>query len=623
MTRLLPALLLPLLCALSLHAQFIRSVDLNPAGMAYSPLTERLYVAVADQDDSLNLCIVDPFQAQTDTCLSLPGRMQGIAVSDDGAYLYIGTIFPSRIHRFHLPDLQPELSFTPANGMTAYKFLPLPGAPKSVLTVHSTPAGGVLAAVYDDETARPNAVNTANEFAFGVTNSVLFGLKGWNQDNSVLIYNLDPNGITQLGPWSVQQFPPNTAMKTVDNLLVMSNGFIYNIAGGHPDYYSFYFNEPFKPGGPFAVDRDSGVVYFGLGWDPYPLVTRIRTYTIGGTQKSILGLPGLPGGPSKLVACGGNGRLALHIDNKIVLLNPCNSSAPKPVIDYPDSGYCEGDTITLTGPPGASAYFWSTGENTPSIQVSLSREYWLSVSDSTGCLTVPSDTIHPPFDTKPPRPLVPSGPGQDIVCNDDTLILRVQYPVGWGVPLETHWSTGVVADSILVTGGGTFTAVFVTEHGCVSDTSYPRNIEHIVAVQPVISMSGNVLVSSVIYGNQWFFKGLPLQDATFPQIALAGKGVYQVQATTPEGCVSPISEPYYYNYIPIYPNPVQNEIYLQYDSFGQIASYMIVDIQGNVVLEGNASNLPLKVAILQPGYYQIRWFDANGVLVGFTTFMKI
>ncbi|MCB0767105.1 MAG: hypothetical protein KDB95_07850, partial [Flavobacteriales bacterium] len=42
----------------------------------------------------------------------------------------------------------------------------------------------------------------------------------------------------------------------------------------------------------------------------------------------------------------------------------------------PDTTICQGQSVTLTAPPGFPDYLWSTGATTPSISVSLPGTYW-------------------------------------------------------------------------------------------------------------------------------------------------------------------------------------------------------------------------------------------------------
>lgn len=69
----------------------------------------------------------------------------------------------------------------------------------------------------------------------------------------------------------------------------------------------------------------------------------------------------------------------------------CAGLAAQPVcaiqIDN-DTTICQGQTVTLHGPPGYSNYLWSTGQTTQNITVGASGAYWCQVSYPTGNFAV-------------------------------------------------------------------------------------------------------------------------------------------------------------------------------------------------------------------------------------------
>lgn len=56
----------------------------------------------------------------------------------------------------------------------------------------------------------------------------------------------------------------------------------------------------------------------------------------------------------------------------------------------PSASVCEGDAATLTAPPGGTAWFWSTGENTETITVLEGGVYDVTVTDDEGCAYSPA-----------------------------------------------------------------------------------------------------------------------------------------------------------------------------------------------------------------------------------------
>ncbi len=64
---------------------------------------------------------------------------------------------------------------------------------------------------------------------------------------------------------------------------------------------------------------------------------------------------------------------------------------PSPIVDLGQDIVSVNQTETLTGPAGMSSYLWNTGEQTQSINVSTSGDYYLTVTDANNCSG--SDTI--------------------------------------------------------------------------------------------------------------------------------------------------------------------------------------------------------------------------------------
>lgn len=81
--------------------------------------------------------------------------------------------------------------------------------------------------------------------------------------------------------------------------------------------------------------------------------------------------------------------------------NNCSATATGSVAEPPrvlfdlgaDRGLCDSASFTISGPPGFSTYFWSTGENTASITASSAGTYILTVTNANGCQGFDSITV--------------------------------------------------------------------------------------------------------------------------------------------------------------------------------------------------------------------------------------
>lgn len=126
-----------------------------------------------------------------------------------------------------------------------------------------------------------------------------------------------------------------------------------------------------------------------------------------------------------------------------------------------DTAACETQiSLEPKNPVPSGAYLWSSSETTPSIIITQSGTYWLSVTEN-GCTA--TDTIH-----------IDLSPDIDVSLGNDTGVCRSS------VPLELYssqpagssylWNTGITNDRIFVYTSGTYW-LSVFRYGCVgSDT---------------------------------------------------------------------------------------------------------------------------------------------------------
>jgi PKD repeat protein len=162
-------------------------------------------------------------------------------------------------------------------------------------------------------------------------------------------------------------------------------------------------------------------------------------------------------------------------------------------------------------------------------------------------------------------------------------------------PLVTYNTPGVFAVSLIVS------------NAVGSDTSSLTSYITVgaIPVLPVISSSGNTLLSSFSTGNQWYLNGNPLNGQTGQSITPLSNGVYTVVYTSPEGCQS-TSEPFSLstsvnNSINInfemFPNPAADKVRIQWNSFGSY-TIRLLDLTGRVVFNqfvtGNSTEIDLR-----------------------------
>ena len=111
-------------------------------------------------------------------------------------------------------------------------------------------------------------------------------------------------------------------------------------------------------------------------------------------------------------------------------------------------------------------YEWSTGETTPSIDVTVGGTYSLLVTDALGCTTESEITI-----------------GDPAPCNGLTVEIHpdqigqylIAFTAGGTIPLSFEWSTGELTSSILIPGAGIYSVTVTDADGCTATDSYEVN----------------------------------------------------------------------------------------------------------------------------------------------------
>jgi gliding motility-associated-like protein len=124
-----------------------------------------------------------------------------------------------------------------------------------------------------------------------------------------------------------------------------------------------------------------------------------------------------------------------------------------------DTSLCDGQPLQLSAnEPAATGYLWSTGATTPSINVSASGQYWVTV---TAGPCSESDTIEVNFI---PYPVI-NLPASFIVCEGDSVVLN------GGSPATAYsWSTGDTTANVTVFSSGTY-SVTTTNIQCTTSAS--------------------------------------------------------------------------------------------------------------------------------------------------------
>ncbi|MGI4828544.1 MAG: beta strand repeat-containing protein, partial [Janthinobacterium lividum] len=181
----------------------VRTLGYSTNDLVTDPVRTMVYASV-NSYSSLSpnsLVSVDPTQGTVVTTATLNGTPDRIAISDDGAYLYVSLPSTAEIARFKLPSLTPDLRWTiPA---AAQDLKVAPGLPHTlaVSDIDASQASSTVR-VYDDAVARPNhpavsyAGNSFDTLAWGATASVLYATNSRGSGGPEYVLTVDGNGPT-------------------------------------------------------------------------------------------------------------------------------------------------------------------------------------------------------------------------------------------------------------------------------------------------------------------------------------------------------------------------------------------------------------------------------------------
>ena len=141
------------------------------------------------------------------------------------------------------------------------------------------------------------------------------------------------------------------------------------------------------------------------------------TLTVGGAYETVTWSTGeegesievMEGGTVTVMATTAGGCMAM--DTVEVVVTPLPTVALGEDIEA-----CEGETVTLDAGAGFDAYSWSTGADSPTIDVDMDGAYAVTVTDANGCSGTDEATV-----TFNPAPMV-SFPADTAICVEDIFV---------------------------------------------------------------------------------------------------------------------------------------------------------------------------------------------------------
>jgi hypothetical protein len=279
-----------------------------------------------------------------------------------------------------------------------------------------------------------------------------------------------------------------------------------------------------------------------------------------------------------------------------------------------NTAICEGESVQLnSSATDADSYLWTTTETTADVSVSPTQQttYSLTVSNACGEAT---DQVTIEVN---PAPAITASPDEEI-CEGESVELASS-----GVGSILWQPGGEITGNITVSPVNmtTYSVSATNDCGVVSE-----DIEVVVnplPTQPVISVNGSGLESTVGSSYQWYLNGNSIEGETNQTYLPTQAGDYTVEISDGNGCSS-ISEPY--NWITVgiaelefdlsvYPNPFNNQLVIVSDAAIQLVE--IIDLSGRLVFcfQPNASRVELDTEDWANGVYFLQGETQNGQFV--------
>jgi hypothetical protein len=200
--------------------------------------------------------------------------------------------------------------------------------------------------------------------------------------------------------------------------------------------------------------------------------------------------------------------------------------------------FCQGSSTTLSAGSGYSAYLWSNGATTSSINVSTAGTFTVTVTNASGCTGSTSATT-----TVNSNP-TPSISGATSFCLGNSTTLSAG--AGFSAYL---WSNGATTSSINVSTAGTFTVTVTNASGCTGSTSATTSVNPLPVA--TITPSGNITTcnssqllnagTGIGFSFQWRLNSNNILGATADNYTATVSGNYDVVVTL-SGCSATSSQ---------------------------------------------------------------------------------
>lgn len=193
--------------------------------------------------------------------------------------------------------------------------------------------------------------------------------------------------------------------------------------------------------------------------------------------------------------------------------------------------FCQGGSVTLSVPAGATSYLWSTGASTNSITATTTGNYLVTVTSTNGCSAVSagqSVTVN----ALPPDTITATGPLA--FCPGHNVILS--GPAG----LRYQWNNSDTIQNIVVSQSGTYVLIVTNANNCtaissgVTTTLLSSPSDTITANGPLSFCTGGSVTLSGLPGLAYHWSN----GDTSQSIVVTQSGSYTLTVTNAGGCTA-------------------------------------------------------------------------------------
>ena len=273
--------------------------------------------------------------------------------------------------------------------------------------------------------------------------------------------------------------------------------------------------------------------------------------------------------------------------------------------------FCEGSSVTLTGPAGYTNYIWnSSTTNNQNNTITTSGIYTLQVTDANGCTSpesLPVEVIVYPIPSTPT--ILANGPVA--FCDGGSVQLSVN-----DLNVTYLWSNGATTQTLFVDASGNFSVEITNQQGCVSSASAITTVvEFPIPPVPVItSLNGTSVcegtTTNLVCSSAASYLWQPNGETT-QSIDVGSAGNYSVSIIDNNGCASVMSLATTITLLPLPATPVITANGLTTFCFGNS-----VELSSSSAINNswNSGETTQNITVTNSGDFYVVVLGANGCL---------